>query len=159
MGESVSLPVLRDKENGPLREIAKAHLEVLADVRGRAAFLYAERTAAAASALDVRIIELEARAFERLDVVDGNALEIHFAHLVDQDFETIELIDIVRGIFRILKSHVIAESGTPSPYNSHAERDGRGVLLAHNLFHFRGRHWSNCKHVSIFAPCRFRRDF
>ena len=50
---------------------------------GQRLVLDAEGTAATASALDVRIIEFEARAFETFHVVDGNTFQVHFAHLVD----------------------------------------------------------------------------
>ena len=45
--------------------------------------LDAEGAAAAAGALDVGVVELEAGAFERFDVVDFHALKVHGAHLVD----------------------------------------------------------------------------
>lgn len=45
--------------------------------------LYGEGAAAPAGALDVRIVELEARALDRLDVVDRHTIQIHLAHLVD----------------------------------------------------------------------------
>ena len=51
-------------------------------------------------------------------------------------------------------TYVYDESET---YHGHAERYGSVVLLAHNFFDFRCRHWSNCNHFSVFTPCRFRR--
>ena len=138
-----------------LREwLAKAHWKQTFESAKIAAHLNAERAAAAASALDVRVVELEAGAFQCLDVIDGDALEVHLAHLVDQHLEAIELVDIVGGIFLVLKSHVIAEAGAASTHNGNAQGDGRGILLAHNFLNFRGRHWGNCNHFSIFTPCR-----
>ena len=70
-----------------------------------------EGTAATASTLYVRVIELESRTFERFDVVDRHTFEIHLAHLVDQNLQSFELVDIV-AIFidLVLKGHVIAEA-------------------------------------------------
>jgi hypothetical protein len=58
------------RKNKALRETGLYELESLVD-------LNAERGTAATGTLHVRVLELEARAFERLDVVDGDALEIH----------------------------------------------------------------------------------
>src|ERR1019366_5495921 len=145
------------KENGPSRSHAKAHLEARLESARMGALLNADRAAAAASALDIGVIELETRAFQCLDVIDGHAFEVHLAHLVNQHLEAIELVDIIGGIFLVLKSHVVAEAGAASAHNGHAQCDGRGVLLAHNFLNFRVRHWSNCNHFSILTPCRFRR--
>src|ERR1035441_2003063 len=145
------------KENGPPRSHAKAHLEAHLKSTRIAALLNAERAAAAASALDVRVIELETRAFQCLDVIDGHALEVHFAHLINQHLEAIELVDIIGGIFLVLKSHMVAEAGAASTHDGDTQCGGRGVLLAHDFLNFRVRHWSNCNHFSIFTPCRFRR--
>src|SRR3984885_16382787 len=70
--------------------------------------LYREGAAAAASALDVRVVELEARTLERLDVVDGNSIQVHRAHLVDQHLEPVKFINIVGALVDlILKGHVV----------------------------------------------------
>src|SRR6267378_829907 len=50
--------------------------------------LDAEGTAAAAGAVDVGIIELESRAFNRLDVIDLDSVQIHGAHLVNRNLQT-----------------------------------------------------------------------
>jgi len=123
------------------------------------ASLYAERATAAAGALDVRIIELEASAFQRFDIVDGNAFQVHLAHLVYQYLEPIKFVNVVGRILGILKRHMVAEAGASAAYNSDAKRHGSGILLAHNFFYFRCRDWSNCNHFSIFTPCRYRRYF
>ena len=46
-----------------------------------------ERGAAAAGGLDVRVVELEARARQPLDVVDLGPDQVHQAHLVDDDLD------------------------------------------------------------------------
>src|SRR6266436_751818 len=82
--------------------------------------LDAERTAAAAGALDVGIIELESRAFNRLDVIDFDSVQIHGAHLVDGNLQTIKLEHLVRIRGRVLKRHVVLETGAAATDNSHA---------------------------------------
>src|ERR1700692_4646885 len=128
------IPTGDAKENGPSRKLAKAHRQTRPNLERIAALLYAERTATAAGALDVWVVELEAGAFQRLDIVDGNAFQIHFAHLIDEDLESVEFIDVVGWIFRILKRHVIAEARAASAHDGHAERSRRGDLLAHCFF-------------------------
>src|ERR1700722_11454661 len=72
-----------------LRERTKSHTNDpdfgALDLRHRN--LGAERTAAAAGALDVRIVELKARTINRFDVIDLHAIEVHLAHLVDEHFQ------------------------------------------------------------------------
>src|SRR6185437_12505276 len=100
--------------------------------------LDAEGGAAAAGAFHVGIIELEAGAFDGFDVVDGNAVEVHLAHLIDEDFEAVKFVNIVAGfVDLILESHVVAESGAASAYDRHAQTRGRRVLLRDDLLDFR----------------------
>ena len=72
--------------------------------------LNAERTAAAAGTFHVRIIKLKAGALERLDIINRNPVQIHFAHLVHQDLKAVKLVDVVSRVFLVLECHVIAES-------------------------------------------------
>ena len=74
--------------------------------------LNAEGTAAAASALHVRVIELEARAFYGLNVVDFHAIQIHGAHLVYGDLEPIEVHHIVGFAGELVPLLQIAPSKT-----------------------------------------------
>jgi hypothetical protein len=77
--------------------------------------LNAEGTAATASALYVRVIELESRTFDRFDVIDLHTFQIHFAHLVDEDFQAFKLVHVIAGfVDLIFKSHVIAEARAAS---------------------------------------------
>src|SRR5579863_10375855 len=99
--------------------------------------LDAEGGAAAAGALDVRIIELEAGAFDGFDVVNGDAVEIHFAHLVDEDFKAVEFVDIIAGfVYLIFEGHVITEAGAAASDDSDAQARGNGVLLRDDFFDF-----------------------
>ena len=125
------------KGNGPVHRLAKTHRHTRPNRERIAALLYAERTATAAGALDVRVVELEASAFQRFDIVDGDAFQVHFAHLIDENLESVEFIDVVGWILRILKRHVIAEARAASAHDGHAESNGRGGLLTHNFFYLR----------------------
>src|ERR1700751_329575 len=103
--------------------------------------LNAERAAAAASALDVRVVELEARTFDGLDVIDRDAVEIHFAHLIDEYLQAFELIDIVAVLINlILESHVVAETRASATHHGHAQPCRAWVLRLDNLFDLRDCH-------------------
>lgn len=87
--------------------------------------LDAEGAAAAAGAFHVGIVEFEAGAFDGFDVVDGNAVEIHLAHLIDEDFETVKFVNIVAGfVDLVFESHVVAKSGAAATYDRHAQTRG-----------------------------------
>src|ERR1700681_444337 len=114
--------------------------------------LDAEGTSAATGALYVRVIELETRALKSLYVVDRDTFEVHFAHLVDEHLQAVELIDIVRRIFLILEGHMVAESRATAAHNGNSQGHRRRILLAHNFFHFCRCYRRNCNHLSIFTP-------
>ena len=95
--------------------------------------LDAEGTAAAAGALHVGIVELESRTFERLDVIDLNSIQIHGAHLVDGNLQTIELKQLVRIAGLVFKRHMVLETGAAAANYSHAQRDWNGALHTHDF--------------------------
>lgn len=100
--------------------------------------LNAEGGAAAAGAFYVGIVEFEAGALDGFDVVDGNAVEVHLAHLVDEDFEAFEFVDVVACLIDLtFESHVVAETGAAATYDRHAQTRWRGVLLRDDLLDFR----------------------
>src|SRR5262244_2748197 len=74
--------------------------------------LNAERTAAAAGALHVRIVELEPGTFQSLDVIDLNSLKVHRAHLVHGHFQTVKIEHFVVLRSLVLKCHVILKART-----------------------------------------------
>src|SRR5260370_36021383 len=82
--------------------------------------LNAEGAAAAAGALHIGIVELESRAFNRLDVIDFNSVQIHGAHLVDRDLQSVELKNLVRIGGLVFTRHVALETGTASAHNGNA---------------------------------------
>src|SRR5882724_6681013 len=82
--------------------------------------LDAEGTAAPAGALHIGIVELESGAFNRLDVIDLDSIQIHGTHLVDRNLQPIELKNLVRIAGLILKCHVVLETGAAAANYSHA---------------------------------------
>src|SRR5882762_5619116 len=58
--------------------------------------LDAEGAAAAAGALHIGIVKLESGAFNRLDIIDLDPVQIHGAHLVDSDLQPVKLKNLVR---------------------------------------------------------------
>src|ERR1700686_5829523 len=81
--------------------------------------LNAEGAAAAAGALDVGVVELEAGAFEGLDVVDFHALKGHGAHLVDGNLQAVEIHDLIGIVGLVFKRPVVLESGASATDNCH----------------------------------------
>jgi hypothetical protein len=104
--------------------------------------LNAERAAAAAGALDVRVIELEARTFDCLDVINLDTVEVHLAHLIDENFEAVEFIDVVAVLVDLIfESHVIAETRATATHDRDAQAGGRGILLRQDFLHFGDGYW------------------
>src|SRR6202035_741386 len=95
--------------------------------------LDAEGTAAAAGALNIGIVELESRTFERLDVVDLNPVQIHGTHLVDRDLQPIEFKNLVRIAGLVFKCHVVLETGAAATNHGHTESSRHWALHAHDF--------------------------
>ena len=100
--------------------------------------LHAEGTAAAAGALDVGVVELEASAFESFDVVDFDTIKIHRTHLVNGDLEAIEVHDLVVFIGLILKRHVVLETGAAAADHSNAKSGRDRALHIHDFLDLTG---------------------
>jgi hypothetical protein len=104
--------------------------------------LNAERAAAAARTLDVRVIEFEARTFDCLDVVNLDTVKIHLAHLVDENLEAVEFIDVVAVLIDLVfESHVIAETRATAAHDGNAQAGRRGILLRQDFLHFGNGYW------------------
>src|SRR5271156_6572619 len=105
-----------------LRQLWSAFIESGQSRSDLGSALDAEGAATAAGALDVRVVELEARTFDGLDVVDLHAVEIHLAHLVDENLQAVELINAVRVfIHGVFKGHVVAEARAASAPHRNAQ--------------------------------------
>src|SRR4051812_26208906 len=71
--------------------------------------LHAERGAAAAGRLHIRIVELEARALQAFDIVDLGADQVHEAHLVDHDPHPLDL-DLAIDLGGLVEVQVVRET-------------------------------------------------
>src|SRR5580692_10061024 len=104
--------------------------------------LNAERAAAAAGALDVWVVEFEARTFDCLDVINLDTVEIHFAHLIYENLQAVEFIDVIAVLIDLaLESHVIAETRATAAHDCDAQAGGRGILLRQDFLHFGDGYW------------------
>src|ERR1019366_7176686 len=89
-----------------------------------------ERRAAAAGALGVRVVELEARSVEAYDVVDLGVLEVLEAHRIDVELHAVRLELLVHVAALVLEVEVVGEPGAPS--TDHAQSQplpGEGLGL------------------------------
>src|SRR5581483_11979145 len=88
--------------------------------------LNVEGAAAAAGGFYVRVAELEARAFERLDIVDFGAIEVQHAGLIYENLEFAETVSLVEHIWLIFEGHRIAEARAASTYHGDPQTGGLG---------------------------------
>src|SRR5947209_20166379 len=95
--------------------------------------LGAERAAAAAGGLDVRIVELEAGTFEALDVIDFRTVQVQHTRLVNEDLQVAEFVSFVQQVGSGLKGHRIAEARASTPDYCNPKAGRLGVLHAQDL--------------------------
>jgi hypothetical protein len=114
--------------------------------------LNAKRTTAAAGALHVRVIELEAGAFDALDVVDLDAIQVHRAHLVDRDLEPIKVDHLIGLIGLVFKCHVVLETGAASSNDGNAQRHRHRILHAHDFLNLGAGSGSQTNHKFLWPP-------
>src|ERR1700751_4780590 len=67
--------------------------------------LHAERRSASAGALHVWILKLEARAFQRLHVVDHATVQVHDRGCIHEHFESVEVENLVHHAGAVLELH------------------------------------------------------
>ena len=89
--------------------------------------------------LHVRIVELEARSLERLDVIYFYTVKVEHAGLIDKNLQATEIIGLIEHSGRILESHGIRKAGAASPHNGNPEAGRLGLLRSQNLVNFYGR--------------------
>src|ERR1019366_7474706 len=80
-----------------------------------------ERRAAAAGALGVRVVELEARSVEAFDVVDLGVLEVLEAHRIDVELHAVRLELLVHVADLVLEVEVVGEASAASADHAQAE--------------------------------------
>src|ERR1044072_5205780 len=86
----------------------------------------AERRAAAAGRDDVRVVDLEARALQRLDVVDDRPAHVRQARLVDEDLQAGVLEDLVAVALGV-EREVVLKAGAAAALDAHAQAGRRDV--------------------------------
>src|SRR6266568_8902975 len=101
--------------------------------------LHVERGTATAGALHIRVFELEARAFQRLDVIDACALQIHERGRIDENLESIVFEGLIHGSSAVFELHAVGESRAAAAHNAHAQTRGNRSLLRHDLLNFGDR--------------------
>jgi hypothetical protein len=65
----------------------------------------------------LRVVELEARALERLDIIHFGAIEIQQARLIHVDFQTVVVEGLVQHVRLVFEGHRIAEPGAAAAYD------------------------------------------
>jgi len=114
--------------------------------------LNAERTAATASALHVRVVELEAGAFQGFDVIDFHPIQIHRTHLVDRDLKPIKIHDLVGLVGLVFKCHVVLKTGAASADDGNAQRHRDWILHAHDFLDLGAGSGSQTNHKFLWPP-------
>src|SRR5271156_716888 len=78
-------------------------------------------TTAAAGLLHVRVLKLEAAGLKSLKVVNGNALQIHRAHLIHRDGQTVHILNDVVFFGLGSKFHGVLEPAAYTATHSNTE--------------------------------------
>jgi hypothetical protein len=97
--------------------------------------LNAKRAAAAAGALHVGVVELEAGAFDRLDVVDLDAFEVHRTHLIHGNLQAVKVEYFIGIVGLVLKRHVVLETRAAATNDGNAQRHRCGALHVHDFLY------------------------
>src|SRR5579863_5227531 len=106
-------PGISPGTNRPHPQMRPLHFQKLA--------LHVERRTAAASALHIRILELEASAFECLDVIDHAAIQIHDRRRIDVDLQAVEIKSLIHHAGAVFELHRVGEPGTTAAYDTYAQ--------------------------------------
>src|SRR5580658_4088728 len=99
--------------------------------------LNVEGRSAAAGALHVRVVELEAGAFQRFQVVNADALQVHQRGRVDENLQAFEVEGLVHHAGAVFERHRVGEAGAASAYHSDTQSRRNRILLRHDLLHLR----------------------
>jgi len=100
--------------------------------------LDAERGAATASALHIRVLKFEARALDRLHVVDDATVQVHDGSRIDVDLEAVEVKHLVHHAGAVFKLHGVGEARAAAADHAHTQASRNRILLRHDFLHLRG---------------------
>src|SRR6266496_4239648 len=84
----------------------------------------AERRAASTRRLYIRVLELEARTLQTLDVIDLGADEVHEAHLVDDAPDALDL-ELAIDLGGLVEIEVVREPSTATTDDAQTQRHVR----------------------------------
>src|SRR5215510_9788966 len=84
-----------------------------------------EGFAAAAGALDVRVVELEAGSSQSFHPVDLCSIQIHGTSTVNEHLEATHLQDFITAVFLLLKSHMVLETRAAASHHLHSKAGKR----------------------------------
>ena len=102
-------------------------------------FLGLEAGTTTAGRLDVRIVELKARSFERFDIIYFHTIQVEHARLVDENLQTTEIIGFVEHSRRVFECHGIRKSRATATDYRYPEAGWLGLLRSQNFVNFYGR--------------------
>src|SRR5580698_8854963 len=97
--------------------------------------LHAEARTAAAGALYLGVLKLEAGSLEGLYIVHRAAVQVHRAGRVDEDLEVLETNDLIHHAGGVLKRHGVLETGTSATDHTDAQTGRNRILGGHDLLH------------------------
>jgi len=110
--------------------------------------LRAEGTAATTGGFHLWIIELEARTFETLDVIDLGAIEIEHASLIDENLQVAKIVGLVEHAGLGFESHGIAKTGAAAANDGDPQASRLRVLHAEDFSDFANGIFSELNHMS-----------
>src|SRR3990172_506337 len=113
-----------------------------------------EGLAAAAASGRVRVVELEARAHDVVDVVDLGSIQIEMASRVDEEPDAVLLESLVPGRGLVVERELILEARAAAADHTDPEPRLGATILLEELLHFRGCHRSNLKHRTCLLGSR-----
>ena len=116
----------------------------------------AERRAAAAGRLRVRVLDGEAAARDVVDEVDFGALQVARADRIDEQLDAVRLDDGVgrRVPFALVDHQAVLEAGAAAALHEHAQARVDLVLFGQQLGDLRRRRRSDINHVMVLQSER-----
>src|SRR3712207_5739079 len=96
----------------------------------------AKRAATTAGGFNVWIVELKARTFHGLDIIDLGSVQVKEAGLIDEDFQSFEVVGLVEHSGVLFERHRIAEAGATTTDNGNPQTGRLGFLGVEDLLNF-----------------------
>src|SRR6185437_8442070 len=114
--------------------------------------------AATASALHVGIVELESATFERLQIIDFDAIQVKHARLIDENLQIVELVSLVKKPWGIFEGHGVAKPRAAAADHGDPKTCRLRFLGFQNLSHLTHCPFSQLHHCRC-SPCVWYRHF